>query len=107
MRECSQRPLVARVSIPGPRHGPLSCPSSLLLLGHSASTFPGESAMSIFGTIMNKIFHHASAPAAQSAPPASTQPEAGDTATVTATATAPAPAAPQKVDVGAVLSEMA
>ena len=64
--------------------------------------------MSIFGTIMNKIFHHASAPAAQSAPQASTQPQAGgDTATVTATAPAPAPAAPQNVDVGAVLSEMA
>ena len=41
--------------------------------------------MSIFGTIMNKIFHHGSAPAAQSAPQASTQPQAGgDTATVTA-----------------------
>jgi hypothetical protein len=61
--------------------------------------------MSIFGTIMNKIFHHGSAPAARSAPQASTQPQGGDTATVTAPA--PAPAAPQNVDVGAVLSEMA
>lgn len=61
--------------------------------------------MSIFGTIMNKIFHHGSAPAAQAAPPVSEQP-AGDTTTATATATAPAPTA-QNVDVGAVLSEMA
>lgn len=63
--------------------------------------------MSIFGTIMNKIFHHGSAPASQSAPAASPEPSAGDTATVTATAPAPAVAAPQNVDVGAVLSEMA
>ena len=64
--------------------------------------------MSIFGTILNKIFHHVSAPAAQRAPQASTQPQAGgDTATMTATAPAPTPAAPQIVDVGAVLSEMA
>ena len=61
--------------------------------------------MSIFGNIMNKIFHHpsaqASAPSAQ-APVSAPTPDtsaAGDTAT----ATAPA----QTVDVGAVLSEMA
>ena len=66
--------------------------------------------MSIFGNIMNKIFHHSSA----SASPA---PGAGDTATPNpapgdaGTAVADAPpqqAAPAKnVDVGAVLSEMA
>jgi hypothetical protein len=63
--------------------------------------------MSIFGTIMNKIFHHGSAPAAQAAPQVSPEAQGGDTATATATAPAPAPAAPQNVDVGAVLSEMA
>lgn len=59
--------------------------------------------MSIFGSIMNKIFHHSSA---QAAPPQSTAPsQGGDTATITAP---PAQAAPaQNVDVGAVLSEMA
>ena len=64
--------------------------------------------MSIFGNIMNKIFHHGAAQAAP-APSASQQsapPQGGDTATM-----APAPAqtaAPaQNVDVGAVLSEMA
>ncbi len=66
--------------------------------------------MSIFGNIMNKIFHHGQAKAAApaqsntAAPSAAPQPQAG-----TATATAPAPAAApaQPVDVGAVLSEMA
>ena len=57
--------------------------------------------MSIFGTIMNKIFHHGAAPAAQAAPQASPQPQAG------ATITASAPTTPQNVDVGEVLSEMA
>lgn len=54
--------------------------------------------MSIFGSIMNKIFGHKSAetPAAQSPEPS------GGTATL-----APAPAAAATVDVGAVLSEMA
>jgi len=62
--------------------------------------------MSIFGNIMNKIFHHnaaQAAPAPQAAAPA--QPQGGDTATLN-----PAPAAAasaQNVDVGAVLSEMA
>ncbi|MDQ2878093.1 MAG: DUF3597 domain-containing protein [Pseudomonadota bacterium] len=59
--------------------------------------------MGIFGSIMDKIFHHPAAtsnPSAPAAPPAST-PEA-------APATAGAPAAPAApVDVGAVLSEMA
>ena len=60
--------------------------------------------MSIFGNIMNKIFHHKSAdqPAApQSAPQEVPAVPSGDTATATA-----APPA-QTVDVGAVLSEMA
>jgi len=54
--------------------------------------------MGIFGTIMDKIFHHpAAAPQAAPAAPAAAAPAA---------APAPAPA-PQAVDVGAVLSEMA
>lgn len=58
--------------------------------------------MSIFGTIMDKIFHHpsttAAAPDAAAAPPAAL---ASDTP-------APAASAPaQPVDVGAVLSQMA
>ncbi len=60
--------------------------------------------MSIFGSIMNKIFHHN---AAQAAPaPQQAQPQdGGGTATI---APAPAPTAPaQNVDVGQVLSEMA
>ena len=60
--------------------------------------------MSIFGSIMNKIFHH---DAAQAAPaPQQAQPQdGGGTATI---APAPAPTAPaQNVDVGQVLSEMA
>ena len=61
--------------------------------------------MSIFGNIMNKIFHHKSAEqqAAPQATPQPASPQGGDTATVTATAAPPA----QSVDVGAVLSEMA
>ena len=66
--------------------------------------------MSVFGNIMNKIFHH---PKAQAAPqagtptpnPAPSDPAAAQGDTATATATAPAPA--QNVDVGAVLGEMA
>jgi hypothetical protein len=58
--------------------------------------------MSIFGNIMNKIFHHNSAQAAPA--PQATQPPGGDTATL---APAPAQAPAQNVDVGAVLSEMA
>ena len=63
--------------------------------------------MSIFGKIMDKIFHHGSA-SAQSAPQPSAPPQGGgDTATMTA-APAPAPTTTlQNVDVGAVLSEMA
>ena len=61
--------------------------------------------MSIFGNIMNKIFHHASAQnqgQAQAAPQSAPS-QGGDTATM-----APAPTqTAQSVDVGAVLSEMA
>ena len=60
--------------------------------------------MSIFGSIMKKIFHHPSA-AAPAQAPQDAPPTAGDGGTLTA-----APAAtttPQNVDVGAVLSEMA
>lgn len=66
--------------------------------------------MSIFGTIMNKIFHRgaaAPAPAPASAPAASAPAAA---APATAPQTAPPPAdvpAQQPVDVGAVLDEMA
>ena len=64
--------------------------------------------MSIFSKIKDKIFGHGeakAAPAPSSAAPApSPSPTPGDTTTTTA----PAPtAAPQAVDVGAVLSEMA
>jgi 3-oxoacyl-ACP reductase-like protein len=58
--------------------------------------------MGIFGTIMDKIFHH---PAA-SAPIATTTP--APTAAPTTAAASPAPASgPATVDVGAVLAEMA
>ncbi|MEO6091452.1 MAG: DUF3597 domain-containing protein [Novosphingobium sp.] len=52
--------------------------------------------MSVFGSIMNKIFHHGTANAAPAAPAAAPAPTAE---------AAPAPSTP--VDVGAVLSEMA
>jgi hypothetical protein len=65
--------------------------------------------LSIFGTIMNKIFHHASAAPADgsAAAPAATAsgPSAGGTAS--AASGGGSPAAPQNVDVGAVLSQMA
>ena len=57
--------------------------------------------MGIFGSIMDKIFHH---PAAAQAAPAA--PAAAAPAEAAAPAPAPAPV-PQNVDVGAVLSEMA
>jgi len=65
--------------------------------------------VSIFGKIMNKIFHHgeakAQAPGTPQAAP-QTQPVTHDGATIAAPA--PAQAAPaQNVDVGVVLSEMA
>lgn len=63
--------------------------------------------MSIFSTIMNKVFHHKAAPAAAPAQAPAAAPQAAPQATPTATAQ-PAPAAAQQsVDVGAVLSEMA
>jgi len=62
--------------------------------------------MSVFGNIMNKIFHHGSTPAAPAPQATAAEPQAGVTAT--AMATPPTSAAPaQNVDVGAVLSEMA
>jgi hypothetical protein len=62
--------------------------------------------MSIFGNIMNKIFHHASAGDAQAQPQATAPAQDGGTATLSpAPAQTAAPA--ENVDVGAVLSEMA
>ncbi len=65
--------------------------------------------MSIFGTIMDKIFHHPSAaPADASAPAATSAPSQDATPFATAASGAtPAAAASQSVDVGAVLSQMA
>jgi len=63
--------------------------------------------MSIFSRIKDKIFGHREAKAAPapSAPTPSTAPASQDTATITAPP--PQSAAPQSVDVGAVLIEMA
>jgi hypothetical protein len=66
----------------------------------------------IFGSIMNKIFHHGSAQAAPAAQPAQAHPAQAPAAQAPAAAPAQpaqaAPAAPaQPVDVGAVLDEMA
>ncbi|QAY77868.1 DUF3597 domain-containing protein [Sphingosinicella sp. BN140058] len=70
--------------------------------------------MSIFGSIMNKIFHHkpaaeGQAPASQAPSPPQAQPAPQASAPAPATpAAAPATAAPaQAVDVGRVLEEMA
>ena len=64
--------------------------------------------MSIFGNIMNKIFHHPAAKPAQTPGPATASPAPANGDGGTATMTAPAPATtPQSVDVGAVLSQMA
>ena len=60
--------------------------------------------MGIFGSIMDKIFHHGSA--AQPAPGAPAPPPPVAPPAAAAAAAAPA-AAPASVDVGAVLSEMA
>lgn len=63
--------------------------------------------MSIFSTIMNKVFHHKTTSAAAPAPATAAAPQSASQPTPTAAAE-PAPAAPsQSVDVGAVLSEMA
>ncbi len=64
--------------------------------------------MGILGNIMGKIFGHSSAKAATPNPAPSASPAAaGATAAPQNTATTVAPAAPQNVDVGAVLEEMA
>lgn len=65
--------------------------------------------MSIFGNIMSKIFHHgATTPAATPAAAPATPSAAPAAPAQAAPAAAPAQAAaPQSVDVGAVLSEMA
>lgn len=65
--------------------------------------------MSIFGNILNRIFHHgAPAQAAPPTAPAAQSPGAAPPAAPAPPAAAAAPAtAPQAVDVGAVLSEMA
>jgi len=54
--------------------------------------------MSIFGTILDKIFHHGDAPSAAAAP------QTGDTA---AAAPAPSAPAPAPVDVEAILTKLA
>jgi hypothetical protein len=59
--------------------------------------------MGIFGSIMDKIFHHGSKPAPQAAPASA----APTTAAPAAPAAAAPAAAPANIDVGAVLSEMA
>jgi hypothetical protein len=69
--------------------------------------------MSVFSNIMNKIFHHAKATQQRPAPEmAGTQQGAAPSAKPTppqpqAATAAPTQSAPQNVDVGAVLSEMA
>jgi 3-oxoacyl-ACP reductase-like protein len=68
--------------------------------------------MSIFGSIMNKIFHHdAAAQASASSVTPQTQPSPTQAAPVPATTSTASPTQPavppQAVDVGAVLSEMA
>ncbi|RYY14984.1 MAG: DUF3597 domain-containing protein [Alphaproteobacteria bacterium] len=65
--------------------------------------------MSIFGNIMGKIFHHGqNKPAPQPSPSASTPAQAVPVQPAPAPAAAPvSQPAPQSVDVGAVLAEMA
>ena len=64
--------------------------------------------MSIFGNIMNKIFHHSPASAGASAPETPTpNPAPGNDGGTMTAPPEPQGAAPQSVDVGAVLSEMA
>ena len=66
--------------------------------------------MSIFGNIMNKIFHHGSANARPAPSPASGEPGAptpNPAPGQTPGASAPSPQPAQSVDVGAVLSEIA
>jgi len=61
--------------------------------------------VSIFGNIMNKIFHHKAAEAQRTPETAGAAPQA--TPNPAPVEVAPAQAAPQNVDVGAVLSAMA
>lgn len=73
--------------------------------------------MSIFGSIVDKIFHHPAAAAASPATPApavppavaspAAQPQADATPAVDSAPANPSPAASGSVDVGAVLSSMA
>ena len=64
--------------------------------------------MSIFGTIMNKIFHHGQAtPAAPAAPPRTAAPTPAAAAPAAPAAPAATSATPQPVDVEAVLTQIA
>ena len=64
--------------------------------------------MSIFGTIMDKIFHHGRAAPAPAAPPATAPAATSPAPAAAAPAPAAAPAAPAAaVDVDAVLTQMA
>jgi len=63
--------------------------------------------MSIFGAIMDKIFHHGAAAAPAPAPAAQPQVAAPAAAPAAPAPAAPAPAPAQPVDVEAVLTEMA
>ena len=63
--------------------------------------------MSIFGNIMNKIFHHPAAQAQAQPAPEMADAGAGASPAPSAAPAAPAQPAPQNVDVGAVLSQMA
>ena len=63
--------------------------------------------MSIFGTIINKIFHHGAPLPAQAAPQNNAAAQTTNSASNATPASSTTSAAPQSVDVGAVLSEMA
>ncbi|MGI8547112.1 MAG: DUF3597 domain-containing protein [Gemmatimonadaceae bacterium] len=63
--------------------------------------------MSIFGTLMSKIFHHGQTDAGAAAPAASVNTPAPAPASATASASAAAPVAAQSVDVEATLEGMA
>jgi hypothetical protein len=84
-------------------------PTALAFVDLIAAIHRRDRAMSIFGSIMDKIFRHGSG-SAQAAPQAAPQPSApasgGDTATIDTASSTQAPPA-QIVDVGAGLGEMA
>ncbi len=63
--------------------------------------------MSIFGTLMSKIFHHGQTDAQAAAPAAPVNTPAPAPASATASASAAAPVAAQSVDVEAILEGMA